>query len=72
MLALGIYPSQEGKVEPLRLLAGSLNHPQWHILDFANKLDFVDFVKGILPFRAVQHTESITWKGDNRYEVDAT
>ena len=24
------------------------------------------------PFRAVQHTASSTWKGDNRYEVGAT
>jgi hypothetical protein len=32
---------------------------------FAPTLDIVDFVGGILPFRSVQHTESVTWKGAN-------
>jgi hypothetical protein len=57
-------------VEPLRLLAGSLDHPQWHT--FCYTLDIVNFVRGILPFRSVQHAESIVEKGDKRYEVDTT
>jgi hypothetical protein len=62
-LALAIYPSEESKMEPRTFLKDLLVVRNG--ISFASTLAIVDFVGGILPFRSVQHTESVTWKGDH-------